>query len=156
MSSIAKKRDLNAGNIDKETWNRQDHILRLFSYWQTHISFGDIQKDLEAMYQGIQGFLDLLTPDFEETQKNEQGMKVTTKGRKTKLFADYRKRLDQAHNLANLSQSRQYDPETRVALRNSSYKKFQELKYDVFQEAERLGYNAKRTDTSEAYREGNN
>lgn len=156
MVAISKKRDLNAGNIDKDVWNRMDHILRMLSYWQSYISWSDINKDLEGMYQGVQGMLDVLTADFEENGVNKDGKKTVLRGILTTKFQEYRKTLDQANNLNQLSRQPNQSTAMRGAMRNSAYRKLQTLKYSLLQECERLGYNAKKTDTSEAYREGNN
>lgn len=135
-----------------------DHILRLISYGQTYITFGDVNRDLDSMYQGCQILLDSLAPDFEEKETDAETGKVKIlKGMKTKRFIEYRKILDQARSLSNSSRQRSsFDNDLRRKMENASYQKYQKLKYSLLQECERLGYNARKTDTAEAYRDGNN
>lgn len=157
-----KTRDLNQQNIDVERWNRMDHILRLISNSQMYVTYGDINGDLKAMYQGLQMLLDTITPDFTEKPSAEEikqkGLKpgIIYRGAATKKFQNYRKILDEANGLSNQSNNSTIQPNIRQQLRNNAYKKLQTLKYALLQECEKLGYNARKTDTTDAYREGNN
>lgn len=150
------KRDLNERNEETERWNRMDHILRFISYSQSLIAWADMNKDLHSMYQGAQLLLDTITPDFDEPGENEQGKKIRLRGMKTKKFMEYRKLLDNAQSLNNKSNDPSLDQDNRSRLRNSAYKKLQTLKYQLLQECERLGYNARKSDSADSYRQGNN
>lgn len=161
MARIQTK-DLNKGVTEKEIWNRMDHILRLISTAQMYVAYGDINQNLPTMYQGLQLLLDTITPDFEEHEfkLNEKNEKEKTgkilKGIKTERFKTYRTMLDSGLNLYNQSTNKAHDVATRITLRNLAYRKFQTLKYYLLQECETLGYNAKKTNTSDSYLEGNN
>lgn len=154
------KKDLNQSNVETERWNRMDHMLRLISWSQIQITIGDDRNDLHTMYQGCQSLLDTITPDFSEKPKEEDKDKypkgTILRGPLTYKFRTYRTLLDQAQMLNNRSGDPSLDSETRTRLKNSSYKKLQTLKYLLLQECEKLGYNAKKTDRTDVYREGNN
>ena len=154
---MVKPRDLNTSNIETERWNRMDHILRFLSYGQSYITYGDINRHIPSMYQGCQIILDTITPDFsEDGGVNEAGKRFKNRGMKTKRFGKYRLLLDQSMKLYNASMNPNYDRGNRDQLLNSAYRKLQTVKYMLLQECETLGYNAKKTDTTDAYREGNN
>lgn len=148
-------KDLNRGDIDVERWNRMDQIVRLIGYAQTYISYGDINQDIPSMYQGAQMMLDTITPDFEEVGKNDNGFTVTLRGIKTKRFLQYRLLLDQSMSLFNRSRDASLDLSVRSSLRNGAYRKLQVLKYSLLQECDRLGYNAKKSNSADTYRDGN-
>lgn len=158
-----KNRDLNEANIETERWNRMDHILRFITNAQSMIATGDYYQNPPTMYQGLQLLLDTITPDFKEEvpippelrQKGER-TKKTLRGYQTKKFQELRKLLDQGLQLYTLSMDRTTDYETRRICSNRSYRTMQLLKYRLLQECEILGYNAKKVNTSDAYREGNN
>lgn len=114
-----------------------------------------MNRDLFGMYQGLQGLLDQITPDFEEVQRTEEKT-VVVKGMMTKKFSTYRGILDVGNRQYNISLDPSIDRSITVQLRNKAYQNFQKLKYNLIQECERLGYNAKKTDASDVYREGNN
>ena len=167
MSNAKYGNILRQGNVEKEVWNRTGAIIEMLTYGQVLAFQGDATNNLSMMYQGLQLMLDILTPDFVErydaegkllayVKSDTAAVKKRLTGSQTIKFRNYRQALDAARRLQTISEVNMVSNKSQsVAARDNAYRILQALKYDLLMDCEHLGYNAKLTDKTDLYREGN-